>query len=55
MKGTAGDQIVLGVNLEEAEIRPRCQDLGEVLGLETQARPVGQAIGMRSPGWSAAC
>ena len=44
MKRAAGDQIVFSVNLEETKIRAGRQDLGEVLGFETKARPVGQAV-----------
>ena len=54
VKRAASNQIVLGVNLEETEIRLGGQNLGEVLRFETQARPGGQPIGVRSPGRNAA-
>jgi hypothetical protein len=35
----AGDQIVLGVDLEKTEIRSRGEDVVEMLGLDTDTHP----------------
>lgn len=45
MEGAAIDHVVLGVDLEEAEVGGGVEDRPEMLGLEAQAAARGQGTG----------
>jgi len=50
MHGSTRHQVVLGMDLEKAEVRLTCQDGGTMSGLEAHTGPWGQTGVVPGPG-----